>query len=96
MRIVWDSGPLVLHEHAVCCAAAGDSSLTFARLSFTYGALVRDGGQWAVILSQGQLTLGLHCIAHLFGLNNPGGHLAPVCPVMQDSQLLLQVLSTQI
>lgn len=49
-------GPLVLHEHAVCCAAAGDSSLRFARLSFTPGALVRDGGQCAVILSRGQLA----------------------------------------
>lgn len=56
MRIVWDWGPLVLSEHTVCCGAAGDSSLRFARLSFTPGALVRDGGQWAVILSWGQLA----------------------------------------
>lgn len=41
-------------------------------------------------------AFGLHCLAHLFGLDSSGGHLSPVCPVVQDSQPLLQVLCTQI
>lgn len=39
-------------------------------------------------------AFGLHSVVHLFGLYSCGGHLVPVCPVMQDSQLLLQVFCT--